>query len=52
MLHPSDYTARIHLVKKEKNNDYHDLIRQFYKNKYWCSIEYFFKFTWETDCKK
>lgn len=31
VLHPSDYTARIHLVKKEKNKDYHDLIKQFYK---------------------
>ena len=31
VLHPSDHTARIHLVKKEKNKEYHDLIKKFYK---------------------
>ena len=31
VLHPSDYTARIHIVKKENNKDYHDLIERFYK---------------------
>ena len=31
VLHPSDHTARIHLVKKENNKDYHDLIKRFYK---------------------
>ena len=31
VLHPSDCTARIHLVKKEKNKEYHDLIKKFYK---------------------
>ena len=30
VLHPSDYTARIHLVKKDKNKEYHDLIKKFY----------------------
>lgn len=29
VLHPSDFTARIHLVKKEINNDYYDLIKNF-----------------------
>ena len=31
VLHPADHTARIHLVKKENNKDYHDLIKRFYK---------------------
>ncbi len=31
VLHPSDHTARIHLVKKSINNDFHDLINCFYK---------------------
>ena len=31
VLHPSDHTARIHLVKKENNKDYHDLIKRFYR---------------------
>ena len=31
VLHPSDHTARVHIVKKEINKDYHDLIDCFYK---------------------
>ncbi len=31
VLHPSDYTARIHLVKKKNNTSYHDLIQKFYE---------------------
>jgi carbamoyltransferase len=31
VLHPADNTARIHLVKKKLNSDYHDLIKSFKK---------------------
>ncbi len=31
VLHPSDHTARIHLVKKNINKDYHNLINCFYR---------------------
>ena len=31
VLHPSDFTARIHLVKKELNIEYFRLINSFYK---------------------